>query len=214
MTWFKVDDAFAFHLKVIRAGNSAIGLWVRAGSWSAQQLTDGLIPADMVAALGGNTADVEHLVDVGLWEESPGGYKFHDWHDFQPSKASVELEREQARKRKQAWRESKRNAVRPTGTPSGTDGVTHKGTNGGVTPTPSRPVPTRPDPKESGPGRQASASNPGPCNHWNGRLNKANVADGECLRCKASGLCIGCVKTQLEHGPTARCPEHRQPVTL
>ncbi|GAA1679621.1 hypothetical protein GCM10009745_24420 [Kribbella yunnanensis] len=217
VTWFKVDDAFAFHLKVIRAGNSAIGLWVRAGSWSAQQLTDGLVPADMVQALGGNLGDAEQLVTVGLWEESPGGYKFHDWHDYQPSKAEVESDRERARKRKQEWRENKRSAVRPpvrpsgthAGTPPGTDSVTDARTNGGVTPTPTRPA--RPGPKEPGSGGVLSTT--GLCNHWNGRLNRANLsADGECLRCKAGGLCAGCVKTQLERGPASRCSEHPETV--
>ena len=33
MPWFNVDDGFAFHRKAVRAGNAAIGLWTRAGSW-------------------------------------------------------------------------------------------------------------------------------------------------------------------------------------
>lgn len=34
MSWFKVDDHLAFHRKTLAAGNEAMGLWVRAGSWS------------------------------------------------------------------------------------------------------------------------------------------------------------------------------------
>ena len=41
MTWFRVDDTLAMHPKVYAAGNAAMGLWVRAGAWSMQQLTDG-----------------------------------------------------------------------------------------------------------------------------------------------------------------------------
>ena len=33
--WFKVDDNLALHPKVLGAGNAAMGMWVRAGSWSA-----------------------------------------------------------------------------------------------------------------------------------------------------------------------------------
>jgi len=43
MPWFKVDDTLAFHAKVVAAGNAAMGLWVRAGAHSMQQLTDGFI---------------------------------------------------------------------------------------------------------------------------------------------------------------------------
>ena len=52
MAWFKVDDTFAMHEKVLAAGNSAIGLWVRSGAWSMQQLTDGFVPDHVVRALG------------------------------------------------------------------------------------------------------------------------------------------------------------------
>ena len=51
MSWFKVDDQLAFNAKVVAAGNEAMGLWVRAGSWSAAQLTDGFIPEHMANAM-------------------------------------------------------------------------------------------------------------------------------------------------------------------
>jgi hypothetical protein len=79
MPWFPVDDGFAFHHKAVRAGNAAIGLWTRAGSWCAQQLTDGYVPDDMVAVLG-TPAQAERLVKAGLWHRDVrGGYQFHDW---------------------------------------------------------------------------------------------------------------------------------------
>lgn len=87
MTWFKVDDKLAFHPKVIGAGNAAIGLWVRAGAWSADQLTDGQIPKPMIAVLGGRPADARALVDAGLWTDEGDRYQMHDWRDYQPSKA-------------------------------------------------------------------------------------------------------------------------------
>jgi hypothetical protein len=92
MPWFKVDDNLAFHHKVIAAGNPALGLWVRAGSACAQQLTDGFVP-DHLANVLGTLAQAERLVKVGLWDRVEGGYKFHGWSERQPSKASVEAER-------------------------------------------------------------------------------------------------------------------------
>lgn len=84
MPWFRVDDALAFHAKTVAVGNAAMGMWVRAGSWSLQQLTDGFIPTHIVLTIGtrgGATA----LVASGMWEEADGGYLFHDWDEYQPT---------------------------------------------------------------------------------------------------------------------------------
>lgn len=102
MTWFKVDDKFAMHPKAMSAGNAALGLWVRAGSWSAAHLTDGLIPANLLAALGGSRATAERLVKVHLWDAEPGGYRFRDWHDYQPSAVDVKAA-EEAEKAGGSW---------------------------------------------------------------------------------------------------------------
>lgn len=88
MTWFKVDDTLAWHEKVVRAGNAAMGLWVRAGSWSSQQLSEGFVPDAMIVAMG-DRRQAAALVDVGLWLKVEGGFQFHDWPAYQPSKAEV-----------------------------------------------------------------------------------------------------------------------------
>lgn len=95
MGWFKVDDQLAFHQKAVIAGNSAMGLWVRAGSWSCAQLTDGFIAKAMANAMA-NQCDADALVLAGLWDEVEGGYQFHDWSEFQPS-AEEEKEKRKAR---------------------------------------------------------------------------------------------------------------------
>lgn len=92
MTWFRVDDSFAFHAKIVAAGNAALGLWVRAGAWSSQQLTDGFVPTHMVPSLG-NRAQATALVKAGVWLDEEGGYRFHDWLNYQPSAAEVEADR-------------------------------------------------------------------------------------------------------------------------
>jgi len=98
MSWFKVDDQLAFNAKVMLAGNSAMGLWVRAGSWSSAQLTGGFIPTHMANAMANamaNPCDADALVMAGLWDEAEGGYQFHDWTDFQPD-AEIEKEKRKA----------------------------------------------------------------------------------------------------------------------
>jgi hypothetical protein len=104
MPWFKVDDTLAFHGKVIRAGNAAMGLWVRAGSWSMQTLSDGHVPHDVARQLGTH-AQAARLVDVELWVEKDDGYMFHEWNQRQPSRAKVHSDREANAERLRKWRE-------------------------------------------------------------------------------------------------------------
>lgn len=95
MAWFKVDDSIPFHPKVVAAGNLAIGLWLRAGGWCAQQMTEGFIPTGMLAPLGGTPSTARKLVGAGLWDVAEGGWRFHDWHTYQPTRAEVEGRRKQ-----------------------------------------------------------------------------------------------------------------------
>lgn len=94
MTWGKIDDNLAFHPKVAMAGNEAMGLWVRAMSYSCQQLTDGFIPDVIVQSMNGANV-AERLIEVGLWHREEGGYRFNDWGDYQ---LSAESERERRSK--------------------------------------------------------------------------------------------------------------------
>jgi hypothetical protein len=89
MPWFKVDDTLALHTKTVMAGNAAMGLWVRAGSWSMQTLSDGFIPDAVISALGTH-GQAEKLVEAGLWDRLPTGYAFHQWDDRNPSKEDVQ----------------------------------------------------------------------------------------------------------------------------
>ena len=94
ITWFKVDDQLALHHKVVKVGNACMGLWVRCGAWSSGAETDGMVPDGIVNALGGTTAQANRLVKEGLWHREPEGYRFHDWHIFQPSALDLRLARE------------------------------------------------------------------------------------------------------------------------
>jgi hypothetical protein len=92
MTWFKIDDGFFMNMKVVEAGNAAVGLWVRAGAWCSQQLTDGYVP-EAVARTFGTATEVDSLVDSGLWECVEGGYQFPDWLEYNPSADEVKATR-------------------------------------------------------------------------------------------------------------------------
>lgn len=99
MPWFKVDDSFWGSPKVLSCSPSAVGLWTVAGSWAAQQLTDGFIPEGVLGILRAKRKQAMELVNSGLWEKVEGGYKFHDWADYQPSREKVQADRDAAKER-------------------------------------------------------------------------------------------------------------------
>jgi hypothetical protein len=136
MTWFKVDDKLHDHRKARAAGKSAMGVWVLAGSWAADHLTDGFVPASILARWG-TRADAAKLVTVGLWrpdeQEGEKGWRFHDWAELQPTRAQ-----------KTAEREARAAAGRVGGKASGRSRREAKSKQpaSGIVEPPSRPVPT------------------------------------------------------------------------
>jgi hypothetical protein len=115
MTWFKVDDGLHSHPKAFRAGTAALGLWVRAGSWSASQLTDGFVPDDVVRMYG-TPSMAKALVAAELWTKTEGGYQFHQWSDEgrQPTRDKVLAEKAASRDRVRRYRD-RRNGPRNGG---------------------------------------------------------------------------------------------------
>ena len=99
--WFKVDDRFWSHPKVLQCSDSAIALWIKAGSYCAEHLTDGFV-ADSARNLLGfqNTSAADELVSAKLWKKISGGYQFHNWEEFQPSSKAVKEKRAADRQRK------------------------------------------------------------------------------------------------------------------
>lgn len=139
MPWFKVDDGLFSSRKVLSIPRkdrvAAVGLWTLAGSWAAQELTDGVVPKYALDALGATLRLSRALVEAQLWLSRPdGGIEFKNWSEFQPTRSQVEKDREDARERQRSHREKKR------------DGDV---TNGDVTRDYQResqdPDPTRPD---------------------------------------------------------------------
>lgn len=144
--WFKVDDKLHSHKKAAKAGD-ALALWVVAGSWCSDHLTDGFVPDYMVGRLmPGGDEMAQRLVDAGLW--APGecdgetGWQFHGWDEYQPTRDDVESQRERERDKKRKQRRTPKGQFEasPDVSPRDTDG-TPEGTPEGVTP--SRPDPTR-----------------------------------------------------------------------
>jgi hypothetical protein len=154
VSWFKIDDGFHCHAKVMAAGTPAVGLYVRCGSWAAQQTSDGFIPKQ-VARMYGTPRMIKALIEVGLWhqkghdcaacpEVDGNSYLIHEYLERNPSRVAVELERKAKSKRQQKWRENKRNAQANQGDGRDVDGDVDASTrhHGDGSPDPTRPVPS------------------------------------------------------------------------
>lgn len=147
MAWFKVDDGLHASRKLLsipkRHRFAAVGLWTVAGSWCADQLTDGSVPDYMLEVWGAPPSAPQSLVDAGLWSRESGGYLFHNWHEYQPSKQDVDAERAASRERMRELR-----ARRKQGKPldSGDNGQVFGRTVTNGSENVRNPDPTRPDP--------------------------------------------------------------------
>jgi hypothetical protein len=138
MAWFKVDDRLHSSRKILSIPRSvrlsAVGLWTLAGSWSAHEELDGLVPDYMVTELGGTPRLVSALITAGLWVEVAEGSKFNKWQEYQPVRVDLELARAKETERKRQYRARGTTAGVPAGQTEG-----HHPESG-------HPDPTRPDP--------------------------------------------------------------------
>lgn len=143
MSWFRIDDKFHSHSKVLMAGNAATGLYTRCGAWSCDQGTDGMIPRHVARSFG-STREITSLVSCGLWAEVETGYVMPDFLDFNPSAAEVEAKR-QARAEagaKGGQRSGETRRSKGEANASGLLDVCFDGDEANTNPVPSRPVPS------------------------------------------------------------------------
>lgn len=99
MAWFKVDDGFYTSQKVLmiprQHRHNAIGAWVITGTWSADNMTDGIVPWFVLDELGVSEEAIHWLCTVGLWvRDGDVSIRFHDWCDYQPTKADLQAKHE------------------------------------------------------------------------------------------------------------------------
>ena len=98
--WFRVDAAFPEHPKVVEAGGDASWLHLCAMAHACRINSAGFVSEKMLHRLSDRTNPArlaKVLVDVGLWEPAPGGWKIHDWEQYQLD-ASEQEQRRQARR--------------------------------------------------------------------------------------------------------------------
>lgn len=103
--WFKVDDKLHDHPKVQRLletygddGLTAMGLWVLAGSWCGDQMSDGIVSGFVMRRWHSDWKVLAAmLVDVGLWTivtaDGRENHEFHDWLDYNDSREKIMADR-------------------------------------------------------------------------------------------------------------------------
>ncbi len=184
MPWFKVDDQLHDHKKARLAGVEAMGLWVLAGSWCGANPDDGFVPEVVVIRWAPRNyrklADL--LVKAQLWHpdvdaDGQPGWRFHDWPDYQPTKAEIQAERSAARERMRSKRARDKGVtadVRPNTT------RTSEGTSTEVRSAFLDPGPNRTEPQG---GRATTAARPDPwCPRHPGGTDQACGACGAARR--------------------------------
>lgn len=148
---------------MLKAGNEAVGLYVRCGTYAADHTTDGFVERSIVI-LYGTEALAARLVDAGLWHRTRGGWNMHDYLDYNPSREAVEKERKDKADRQKRWREKQGRRVTNASSDASGDGA-----------------PTRPAPKEAGRASPDPGARPAaraiPSGPPSGRADNKSVAE-------------------------------------
>lgn len=110
MPWFRVDDHFPTHRKVLSLPRgarrlTAVGAWTMAGAWCSANLTEGRIPSNVLDDLGITTKVATDLVDCGLWIRDGADYRMHDFTSYNPTRDQVKRDRKVAAERQRRARE-------------------------------------------------------------------------------------------------------------
>ena len=91
--WIRVDDKLANHPKILRAGAGlggdgaaiALGMFHWGLSYSCEYFTDGFLPREIVAGCRHTRRPLKVAAvfeAVNLWEAIEGGWRIHDFHDW------------------------------------------------------------------------------------------------------------------------------------
>lgn len=124
MDWVKLDSTYYLDVAIVRAGEAAEVLFVRAMAYCGDQENDGLVEREILPRLCPvrGKARAAALVAEGLWEVVPEGWRFVSWARHQRTREQMDAEREANRARQQKRRSQE-----------ASHGVTNGVTAGGVT---------------------------------------------------------------------------------
>lgn len=114
--WVKVDDSFSEHPKVVEAGRHlgpygrgrVVAVWLVAMCYCNRNYTDGFVDELTVRTwtlFDRRPLDVAFVMaEAGLMSRVDGGFRFHDYLDYQPAAAEIKAKRKKDRDRKREER--------------------------------------------------------------------------------------------------------------
>lgn len=148
--------------EVIALSDRAFRARVRCFEYAARELTDGILTAEELSALGIAPAVRKELLERGLWQQYEGGIFMRDYLNDNPTRDEVEARRKSVSERVKRHRDR---IVTPSVTPASNalqdalqQGVT-EGVTGGVTPedSPTPPPIASPSGSDSSPDLESSS---------------------------------------------------------
>ena len=203
MPWGRLDDSLYDHPKLDALGRnrlSCIGLNILAVSWCNRFLTDGFVPENRVVHLGGTRLLAESLVSAGLWERADGGYRIHDFLDYNESREDIQKDRERSRERMRLLRSSREQGANVLlNIARSSDDVQEPRARGRPGPVPSLPNPSSADvPPNTAPAREAAPPTIRCDDYLGHQLTGHRQIPG------VGWKCLICEKVEAENGPRLR----------
>jgi len=120
MPWGRLDDQGNGNAKLLALSDAAWRMWGCGLIYCQANLTDGFIPEHAIHAFGVRAKNKQLVVDelcsvlvpgkAMLWERTAGGYRIHDYFDWNDSREDIRAGRERSKQRFERWRERRRNA--------------------------------------------------------------------------------------------------------
>lgn len=110
MSYAQIHTQAVRHPKVKHLSPSAFRLWIAGLCYCQEHLTDGVLSPKALACLGFTASPTlrQELVAAGLWDEVPeGGYRVHDYGDWNLTRDVIERKKAQARARLERFRQQR-----------------------------------------------------------------------------------------------------------
>jgi hypothetical protein len=89
MGFVLVDDHWGGHPKVLATGLDGMGLHIWGLTYCNAHLTDGFVPHVALPGLRGVRTAATALERAGLWEPVEGGWRVHDYADYQWTREQI-----------------------------------------------------------------------------------------------------------------------------
>jgi hypothetical protein len=116
--WARLDDELIDHQKIFAAGKRVgangpavvLGFYAVSLMWTNKHLTDGYLPTTTIESfrhVDKPLAVADALVHAALFEKVDGGFRIHDFDEWNPSAKEIKRKRKEDRVRKQRERASR-----------------------------------------------------------------------------------------------------------